>query len=246
MSKSAAKIKQGFILCAGFGTRMRPLTDTMPKPMVSVNEKAMVDHVLDSFATHGIKRAVINTHYLGTILEEHVKGRADIDIAISHEADILDTGGGIVQALPLLETDAFFVSSGDSYLQDGPGKSALSRMEETWDPDKMDILILLQPINKMSLTHGVGDYDLDPNGRAIRSPDQKGHYMFTSMRINAPHIFNDAPDGAFSYLQLLDQAQTRGRLYGLVHNGNWHHISTPDDVKRVNDALKVPENAGDP
>ena len=118
--------------------------------------------------------------------------------------------------------------------------------EEAWDPDKMDILILLQPLEKMSLTHGVGDYDLDQDGRAIRSPDQKGSYMFTSMRINAPHIFNDAPDGAFSYLQLLDQAQTRGRLYGLVHDGNWHHISTPDDVKRVNDALKAHKDAGDP
>lgn len=243
MTRNNSKIDQGFILCAGFGTRMRPLTDTMPKPMVPINGKPMVDHVLDSFAAHGIDRAIINTHYLGDVLKDHLKNRKDITITLSHEDDILDTGGGIVKALPLLEEGAFYISSGDSYLQDGQGESALYRMEDAWDADKMDILILLQPVENMILTHGVGDYDLDKNGRATRSLDQSGAYMFTSLRINAPHIFDDTPSGAFSYLQLLDQAQARGRLYGIVHNGDWHHISTPDDVTRVNDALSLQNNA---
>jgi MurNAc alpha-1-phosphate uridylyltransferase len=96
----------------------------------------------------------------------------------------------------------------------------------------------------MTLTHGVGDYDLDKDGRAIRSLDQSGAYMFTSLRINGPEIFDDAPHGPFSYLQLLDKAQARGRLYGIIHNGDWHHISTPEDVARVNDALSVHNDAG--
>lgn len=246
MNAQPAKIDQGFILCAGFGTRMRPLTNTMPKPMVPVNGKPMVDHVLDSFAAHGLSRALINTHYLGDVLKDHVKERTDIAVTLSHEDDILDTGGGIVHALPLLEDAPFFVSSGDSYLQDGAGESALSRMEQVWDANKMDILILLQPVKNMTLTRGVGDYDLNKDGRAIRSLDQSGAYMFTSLRINAPRIFDDAPHGPFSYLQLLDDAQSRGRLYGIVHSGDWHHISTPDDVRRVNDALSVQNDAGDP
>ncbi len=244
MTRNNSKIDQGFILCAGFGTRMRPLTDTMPKPMVNVNGKPMVDHVLDSFTAHGMTRAVINTHYLGDVLKDHLNSRKDITISLSHENEILDTGGGIVNARHLLKDDAFYVSSGDSYLQDGQGKPALSRMEDAWDAGKMDILILLQPVKNMILTHGVGDYDLDKDGRAIRSLDQNGAYMFTSLRINAPPIFDDAPSGPFSYLQLLDQAQARGRLYGIVHKGDWHHISTPDDVTRVNDALSVQDDVG--
>jgi MurNAc alpha-1-phosphate uridylyltransferase len=244
MRRTDNNITPGFILCAGFGTRMRPLTDSMPKPMVPVHGKPMIDHVLDSFAAQGINRVVINTHYLGDVLKDHLKARKDVTIALSHEDEILDTGGGIVNALPLLEDGAFYVSSGDSYLQDGEGEPALSRMEAAWDPEKMDILILLQPTAYMILTHGVGDYDLDKDGRAIRSLDQSGAYMFTSLRINAPSIFDAAPRGPFSYLQLLDKAQARGRLYGIVHDGQWHHISTPEDVARVNDALSVHNEAG--
>jgi len=246
MTAQKTKIDQGFILCAGFGTRMRPLTDTMPKPMVAIHGKPMVDHVLDSFAAQGLKRAVINTHYLGDVLKDHLKSRSDIAITLSHEENILDTGSGIVNALPLLEDGAFFVSSGDSYLQDAPSEPALSRMQKAWDVDKMDILILLQPTKKMTLTQGIGDYDLGEDGRASRSLNQSGAYMFTSLRINAPHIFDGAPSGPFSYLQLLDEAQSRGRLYGIVHDGDWHHISTPDDVKRVNDALSAQDDAGEP
>lgn len=246
MSAKFPKIDQGFILCAGFGTRMRPLTDNKPKPMVAIDGKPMVDHVLDSFTAQGIKRAVINTHYLADVLKDHLQSRSDIAIFLSHEEHILDTGGGIVNALPLLEDAAFFVSSGDSYLQNGASDSALSRMEKAWDPEIMDILILLQPVKSMALTHGVGDYDLDEDGRVTRSLNQSGAYMFTSVRINAPHIFYGAPQRPFSYLQLLDEAQSRGRLYGIVHDGDWHHISTPDDVKRVNDALAAQDGAGEP
>ena len=235
--KKAPPIDQGFILCAGFGTRMRPLTDTLPKPMLSVNGKPMVDHVLDSYGHHGIKTVVINTHYLPNILKEHVSARKDMTIKISHETEILETGGGLVHARDLLKPEPYFVSSGDSYLIDGPNKTALQRMETCWDTEKMDILILLQPIENMALTTAVGDYDLDHNGRAIRSHNKAGGYMFTSLRIHHPRIFDDAPAGSFSYLQCLDKAQKQGRLYGIVHDGDWHHISTPHDLTRVNDAL---------
>lgn len=232
-------IDQGFILCAGFGTRMRPLTDTMPKPMVKIAGKPMVDHVLDSFAAHGITRTVINTHYRPESLENHVRKRSGMDIRLSRETDILETGGGITHALPLLEPRPFFISSGDSYLLDAPDKPALQRMEDAWDLARMDILILLQPVAAMTLTEGVGDYDLDGDGRAIRSHNKTGQYMFTGLRINDTHIFENAPEGAYSYLVLLDRAEKNGRLYGLIHDGDWHHVSTPDDVRRIEGALAV-------
>ena len=111
-------------------------------------------------------------------------------------------------------------------------------MAKAWNNDTMDILILLQPIASMKHTKGVGDYDINENGLPIRSLDQSGQYMFTSMRINHPRIFNDTPNGAFSYLTLLDKAQNEGRLHAIIHQGNWHHISTPEDLESVNIAYQ--------
>lgn len=232
-----SKIDQGFILAAGFGKRMMPLTADRPKPMVAIHGKPMIDHIIESYEAAGIKTIVINTHYKADVLEAHIHTAPhNARISISHEDDILETGGGLVYALPLLARSDFFVSSGDSYLEDA--QTALERMEALWDPAKMDILILLQDISTMTLTDGVGDYDLEADGRAVRSFDKSGRYMFTSLRINAVHIFDDARQGAFSYLELLDRAQSAGRLYGIVHTGQWHHISTPDDVKALNGATE--------
>lgn len=237
MSNSSKQITKGFILAAGFGKRMMPLTADKPKPMVAVQGKPMIDHIIGSYEAFGISTIVVNTHYNAEILEQHLGALpSKADILISHEEDILETGGGISHALPLMQRADFFVSSGDSYLEDAP--AAMRKMQEYWDSEKMDILILLQDIKAMTLTQGVGDYDLDDNGRAIRSKDKTGRYMFTSLRINAPHIFDDAPAGPYSYLELLDRAQSAGRLYGIVHHAQWHHISTPDDVARLNDAAE--------
>jgi len=231
------KINQGFILAAGFGKRMMPLTAERPKPMVAVRGKPMIDHILDEYEQIGLEKVVINTHYKADSLEAHLSAHnRKTTLLLSHEKDILETGGGISNALHLLDQADFFVSSGDSYLENA--QDALTRMQDRWNSDEMDILILLQDVATMTITQGVGDYDLDEHGRAIRSKNRTGRYMFTSLRINSPQIFNGAPQGAYSYLELLDRAESQGRLFGIVHNGQWHHISTPEDVRRINGATE--------
>lgn len=116
---------------------------------------------------------------------------------------------------------------------------ALDRMAAAWDGGRMDMLILLQPLSRMILTAGRGDYDLRPDGRAVRAPDKDGAYMWTSVRLCHPRLFADTPDGPFSFLTLLDRAQAAGRLYGIVHEGDWHHISTPADLEQVDAALRA-------
>lgn len=223
-----------FILAAGFGKRLRPYTDDKPKPMVEVNGVPMIDQALGKLAETGIKQCVVNTHYKAEVLQDHLKRRsANPQTIISHEPEILDTGGGIANGLSHFAAP-FFVVSGDSVWEDAAHKATLEQMKDVWDAKKMDILLLLQPVETMTLTLGVGDYDLDTQGRATRSKDQSGAYMWTSIRINSPHIFEYAPDGPFSYLELLDKAQQQGRLYGIVHDGIWHHISTPEDLEAVN------------
>lgn len=228
---------QAFILAAGLGTRLRPHTDEMPKPMVKVWGKPMIDHAIDALAAAGVKKCVINTHYKADILEDHLKTRdRGPEIKISREETLLDTGGGITNALHHFDKP-FFVLSGDSVWEDA-GENTLDILAKNWDADKMDILILLQPVSTMTLTGGKGDYDLEPDGQVRRSHNKTGRYMFTSIRINAPGIFPPAPAAPFSYLSLLDEAEKKGRLYGLVNKGLWHHISTPDDLKAVNDSKR--------
>ncbi len=228
---------QAFILAAGLGSRLRPYTLDRPKPLVSVGGKTLLDRTLDHLHAAGVREAVLNLHYLPEKITEHLKSRDDFKFHFSNEPELLDTGGGIKKALAHFE-DSFFVLSGDGLWQNAADGNTLKSMEQMWDPERMDILILLQPVSSMSLTQGVGDYDMGVDGRPVRSLDRSGAYMFTSMRINHKRIFEGAPDGAFSYLDLLDRAQKAGRLYGIVHAGDWHHISTPQDLQAVDKAYK--------
>lgn len=228
-----------FILAAGHGKRLRPHTLETPKPLIKVDGRPMIDQALEKLAAIGVTDCVVNTHYLAEKLQAHLQNRnAAPRIILSHEPDLLDTGGGIKNAIHHF-AQPFFVLSGDSVWEEPVDQPALGFLAAHWEPEKMDILMLLQPVKTMVLTAGIGDYDLDDEGRAVRAPDQSGQYMFTSIRINAPEIFADAPDGPFSYLDLLDAAQKKGRLFGVVNPGLWHHISTPDDLDAVNAVLKA-------
>ncbi len=230
--------RKAFILAAGFGKRLRPYTDEYPKPMVQVGGETLIDHTINHLRRAGITEITINTHYKAEKLHAHLKTRTDIHLKISHEETILDTGGGIKNALENFNDEDFYVLSGDGLWSDGSGEPALKRLENFWDPEKMDILMLLQPVNTMKTTKGVGDYDLDKNGQAVRSKTQNGAYMFTSIRINRADIFKHTPNEPFSYLTLMDRAEASGRLFGLVHDGDWHHISTPDDLNSVKEQLE--------
>ena len=230
-----------FILAAGKGTRLKPYTDTCPKPLVKAGGTPLIDHALDHLERAGIRHVVVNLHYMAALLAEHLSTRPTPDIQLSYEKTLLDTGGGIKNALPLLGDAPFYVVSGDSLWTDNNapgGQTALARMAKMWDPERMDLLLLLQPLSRMTLTPGLGDYNLESNGQARRAADKSGAYMWTSIRLCKPELFNHTPDGPFSFLELMDRAERQGRLYGLVHDSDWHHISTAVDLDRVNEALK--------
>ena len=236
MTESDLITHSAFVLAAGRGSRMMPITQNIPKPLVTVNNETLLRRTLDQLKIVGIKNITINLHYLGNKIEEELKDYEELKITYSKEDTLLDTGGGIKNALNTIPDDVFFITSGDGYLIDQRG-NALQRMLKAWNPQKMDILLLLQPTSSMTLTTGIGDYDLKQNGMATRSHDKTGSHMFTSVRLVKKTIFSNCPEGAFSFLECMDQAEKEGQLYGIEHHGMWHHISTPQDLQTVNESL---------
>jgi len=189
----------------------------------------------------GINDVTLNTHYLADQIKDCVNARPEFKSHISFEEELLDTGGGIKNMIQHFE-NAFYILSGDGLWENAADQNTLKAMANTWNDETMDILMLLQPVSSMKLTQGIGDYTLNENGLPIRSLDKTGEYMFTSMRINHPRIFESAPDDAFSYRDLMDEAQKAGRLHAIIHQGDWHHISTPEDLEAVNAAYKETGN----
>lgn len=231
------KPDKAFILSAGKGTRLRPYTDTMPKPMVDIAGMSIIKRTLAKLRDENVTEAIVNLHHLGDVLEEHLKDISTPRITLSKETDLLETGGGIKSALHHFGNNPFYIINGDA-LWDEKGETALSRLAAAWDEKKMDILLLLQPVSNMPLTGAVGDYDMDENGKATRSKEKTGQYMFAGIRIAHPRIFDGAPDGAFSFLSLMDKAEREGKLHAIPHTGNWYHISTPEDLESVNASFK--------
>lgn len=235
------KPTKAFILAAGFGTRMRPLTDDKPKPMVEINGRSIIWHILDKLRVIDVRDVVVNTHYLADILAQHMRDYQalfpDMNIIISHEEEVLDTGGGVVKALPYFEGEPFYVIAGDAYWEDAD-VSALQVLSDMWDETKMDVVTWMQSVKDMVLTRGVGDYDLDMDGKVHRSLDKSGSHMWTNIRINAAHIYEDAPQGAFSVLPIMDDCEKRGRYFAIEPDSVWHHISTAVDLQAVNSYIK--------
>src|SRR3989442_8801655 len=136
---------KAMVLAAGLGLRMRPLTDHMPKPLVRVADQPLLDHVLDKLASAGVSEAVVNVHYLPDQIIKHTADRDRPRIIISDERDeVLGTGGAVVKALPLLGEEPFFHVNADTMWIDGV-RPNLARLAETFDPDRMDILLLMAP-----------------------------------------------------------------------------------------------------
>lgn len=241
---NSEKLDNAFILAAGKGTRLRPYTNTLPKPLVPVNRQAIIDYTIQKLLADGIKKVTINHNYLGDRIVKHFKNREDIQITLSEETVHLETGGGVKKALHTMNDKPFYLINGDALWDNKDDKnSSLSQLSKIWDSNKMDILLLLQPINDMELTQGVGDYDINDRGQATRNKDKKGQYMFTGVRITHPRIFDGSPEGSFSFRDMMDKAEENNRLYGLVHDGIWHHISTPEDLERVNNAYSEAKTA---
>ena len=225
------------VLAAGLGQRMRPLTDKMPKPLVQVQGEAMLDTILDRLQAHGIEEVVVNTHYLGQMIEAHLKDRKRPKIALSPESDLLETGGGVKKALPLLGDAPFFVLNGDVCWLDGL-TPALARLALTWNEAEMDALLLLHPTCSAFGYEGVGDYLMDPVGRLRRRQERQiAPFIYAGIQILHPRLFAGAPEVSFSLNKLYDKAQEAERLWGLRHDGEWYHVGTPAELRAVEDAL---------
>ncbi len=237
--KTGAPICEAMIMAAGLGTRMRPLTNDRPKPLVALAGRPMIDHVLTHLAQAGIRRAVVNVHYLPDMLTAHLGAQhLDVDIAISDEsALLLETGGGLVKAAPLLGDAPFFCINSDNIWTD-EGEAALTRMKAAWDDAQMDALLLLVPQDKAHNHAGKGDFFLSEAGRPARRGDEdSAPFIFTGIQIVSKRLLGNAPDGAFSTNILWDRAIAAGRLYALEHKGHWFDVGTPAAIAPTEDFL---------
>lgn len=231
-------IETAFLVCAGMGTRMKPLTDTCPKPLVSLNGKPLLDYIFAQLRRTEVNKVTVNSHYLPEQITTYLKTIEDFALTESFEPVLLETGGGLVNALDTLGNKPFLMINGDAFWVDDEGHNTLQELEEQFDETEMDILLCLTPVSRMKLTEGVGDYDVLPDGRLRRNLDKKGTHMFTGIRILQPHIMDGYAAEKFSFLKNMDEAEKNGRLYGYVMNGDWHHISTPDDLTTVENHIK--------
>jgi MurNAc alpha-1-phosphate uridylyltransferase len=229
---------KAMVLAAGFGLRMRPLTERMPKPLVPVAGKPLLDHVLDKLADAGVNDAVVNVHYLPDQIIDHVKGRARPRITISDERDaVLGTGGGVVKALPLLGDAPFFHLNADTLWIDG-AQPNLTRLAAAFDPARMDILLLMAPTAGSIGYAGSGDYAMLPDGALRRRKEhQVVPFVYAGVAIMSPAIFADAPAGEFSLTTMFDRANEQERLFGLRLDGLWMHVGTPDAVSAAEQAF---------
>lgn len=227
------------VLAAGFGTRMRPLTQRMPKPLVPVAGKPLIGHAMDRLREAHVQTAVVNVHYLPEQLEEWSKTISAPRIIISDERDaILDTGGGIVRALSHLGTEAFFVLNSDSFWIDGP-VPALTRLRMAWDEKRMDCLLLLCDPARTTGYDGKGDFVLLEDGQIRRRRDMpEGKALaYIGGYLVHPRLFAGALAGAFSMNLLWDKAIASERLFGLAHDGHWLHVGTVDAIQQAEAVL---------
>jgi MurNAc alpha-1-phosphate uridylyltransferase len=230
--------KCAFVLAAGLGTRMRPYNGAIPKPLVAVGGKPLIDYVLDRLAAAGVERAVVNVHHLADALERHLASRDKPQIVISDErGTLLGTGGGIAKALPQLGAAPFFLVNSDTLWLDGV-KPNLARLAAAFDAGEMDALLLLAPSAGSIGYEGSGDYTMLPDGRLRRRAEREvAPFIYAGAAILSPALFADAPAGAFALTLLFDRAGARGRLFGLRLEGVWMHVGTPEAVAAADAAL---------
>ena len=232
--------RRAMVLAAGRGERMRPITATTPKPLVVVCGRTLLDRVLDHLGAAGIAGVVVNTHYLADQVARHVAAREAPPIDVSHEEVLLDTGGGVANALSRLGTTPFFVVNSDALWIDG-ATPALERLAEAWRDGDMDALLLLVPTAAATGYDGIGDYNRDESGALRSRQGDTAPYVFGGVQILHPRLFDGAAVEPFSLKRLYDRAEASGRLFGLVHDGAWYHVGTPGALAEVEGKLAARE-----
>jgi MurNAc alpha-1-phosphate uridylyltransferase len=230
--------RRAMVLAAGIGTRMRPLTERRPKPLVEVGGKALLDHVLDRLADADVERAVVNVHHFAEQMEHHLAQRKKPQIVISDERGLLlGTGGGVVNALPDLGGAPFYHLNSDTLWIDGV-KPNLARLADAFEPAAMDALLLLAPTTGSIGYAGRGDFAMDPDGHLRRRAEHEMvPFVYAGAAVLSPRLFADVPGGAFSLTLLFDRAAANGRLFGLRLEGLWMHVGTPEAVAAAEAAL---------
>lgn len=227
------------VLAAGLGLRMRPITEHIPKPLVEVAGRALIDHILDPLAEAGVSIAVVNVHYRAGQMEQHLAGRTAPKVLISDERDaLLDSGGGVKKALPLLGDDPFYVLNADSFWIDG-SRAALLQLAEAFDPARMDMLMLVAATTAATGYAGRGDFHMNSSGALTRRGEHEiAPFVYAGVFIVSPKFFENTPEGPFSLNLLFDRAAASGRLHGLQLDGFWLHVGTPASIAEAEQKIE--------
>ena len=232
--------RTAMVMAAGLGKRMRPLTATKPKPLIEVGGKPLLDYVLERLRAAGVKKVIVNVHYLADAVEAHLASRNHgLDVVISDERGVLmETGGGLVQAEPLIDCDPFLSVNSDNLWIDGPADT-LKLLASHWDETRMDALLLLVPLARAQNHRGMGDFHMDRSGR-LRRRDRShvAPFVFTGVQMVSKRLLRDAPEGPFSTNLLWDRAIEQGRCFGAVHQGLWFDVGTPKSIPMTEAALE--------
>jgi MurNAc alpha-1-phosphate uridylyltransferase len=236
----AAVPEVAMVMAAGLGKRMRPLTATRPKPLIEVAGKTLLDHTLDHLRAAGVRKAVVNVHYLPDAIEAHLRNRVKgIDIVVSDERDqLLETGGGLVKALPVIDADPFLVVNSDNLWVDGPIDS-LRHLAAGWDDERMDALLLLVPLARANCNGGQGDFHMGATGALRRRrPGAVAPFVYTGIQMVSKRLFEgELPSGPFSTNILWDRAMEAGRCFGAVHQGLWFDVGAPANIRKTEEIL---------
>src|SRR5687767_14741058 len=236
---SAEVPNTAMVMAAGLGKRMRPLTATKPKPLIEVAGKPLLDHVFDRLRAAGVRKVVVNVHYLADVLQAHLANVADgLDVTISDERELLlETGGGLVRAQSMIDSDPFLAINSDNLWVDGPADT-LRLLASHWDGSKMDALLLLVPQARAFNHGGLGDFHMDRSGRIRRRGRSRvAPFVYTGVQMLSKSILKNAPEGAFSTNVLWDRAIAAGRCFGAVHQGLWFDVGAPESIRATEQVL---------
>jgi N-acetyl-alpha-D-muramate 1-phosphate uridylyltransferase len=229
---------KAMVFAAGLGTRMRPLTNRLPKPLVAVAGKPLLDHTLDRFAAAGVDMAIVNVHYMAGQIEAHLAARKTPKILISDEREkLLDQGGGIAKVLPLLGSDPFFLSNTDAFWIEGPTDN-LQNLAAAWDSERMDILLLVAAAAASVGVDSPGDFNMAPDGRLTRRPEREAApFVYTGVAIVKPGLFEAETRDIFPLAPFFFEAAKTGRLFGRRLEGLWFHVGTPQAIEEAEKKL---------
>ncbi len=241
VSTAREPLDTAMVFAAGLGTRMRPITDTLPKPLVKIGGKAMLDHMLDRLAEGGVTRAIVNVHHLADQIEHHLEGRTQPEIIISDErAKLLDQGGGIRKVLPLIGDADFLICNTDAVWLEGP-HSAIAALRAAWRPEEMDVLLLVAATSGSVGVDWPGDFHMGPDGRLTKRAEREvSAFVYAGVGIIKASLFKDATDEVFRLAPYFFRAAEAGRLFGLRLNGQWLHVGAPDAIGEAERAYARP------